>query len=209
MPNFSAVITADIVNYTRLSKADEKKLITVLSSLLKEHKFEFYRGDSFQVYVPDPSKALRIILQLRSLAIRLNGTATFSVDIRSSIAIGFVKSRVKKLQTASDEAFVLSGRSFDAMRMGQRLVISCNKKNAAAGYGLEILAGFIDYLFHDLTAKQAHVVHELLKGKNQLEVAHFLKKSQATVHKHVKAAGWPEMEKLLTQYVQLVKTIES
>jgi len=39
-----AVITADIVNSTKLEKSQEKKLINTLSNILKAYKFEFYRG---------------------------------------------------------------------------------------------------------------------------------------------------------------------
>jgi hypothetical protein len=204
----SAVITADIVNSTRLKKADASRLMKALASALSGWQHEFFRGDSFQVLVPQPADALRLLLQLRTLAIRLN-TTTAPVDIRASIGIASVKQPVKKLQTATDEAFVLSGRAFDGMEKDQRLVITCPEKNSIAATGLEILADFIDYLFRRLTAKQAFVVSELLSGKNQLETARSLKKSQATVHKHTQAAGWPEMEKLMKQYQLLAATIET
>ena len=205
----SAVITADIVNSTRLKKAEAAKLMKSLESLLSPWKYEFYRGDSFQVYVPDPASALDLVLQLRAVAIRISATAGLPVDIRSSLAIGPVKQPVKKLQTASDEAFILSGRAFDALPKEKRLVISCPEKNRITGYGLEVLADFIDYLFQRLTAKQAAVVFELLTGKTQVEAARFLKKSQATVHKHTQSAAWPEMEKIMKQFRLLVNTIEN
>jgi hypothetical protein len=42
----------------------------------------------------------------------------------------------------------------------------------------------------------------------QTDTAKRLKKSQATIHKHTQAAGWPEIEKLLEEYKNLITLIE-
>jgi biotin operon repressor len=207
--NPGAVITADIVNSTKLSKADNKRLIKNLLLILQPYTHEFFRGDSFQVYVKSPVDALQVLLQLRAVAMKLQPGASIPLaDIRSSIGIGLVKQPVKTLRTATDEAFVLSGRSFDKLKPDQRLVISCTEKNQVANLGLNVIAHFIDYLFQRLTSKQASVVFELLLNRTQTEIARKLKKSQATVHKHVQSAGWPEIEKLLQEYRLLIDSIK-
>ena len=204
-----AVITADIVNSTRLSKAETKKLMKNLLALLQPHKYEFFRGDSFQVYVKTPADALLVLLQMRTAAMKLPTETSMPVaDIRASIGIGAVKPPLKDLRTASDEAFILSGRTFDKMKPGQRLTITCNEKNQTANLGLGVVAQFIDYLFQRLTTRQASVVAELLMKRTQTETARKLKKSQATIHKHIQSAGWPQIEKLLTDYQLLIDSIE-
>src|ERR1043165_56861 len=111
-----AVITADIVNSTRLKKMEEKTLLANLSFLLKPYKFEFYRGDSFQVYVSDPKQALKVALQARAAAKRLSsGFSSPFADVRASIGIGDISGPVRDLKTAKGEAFVISGRVFDEM----------------------------------------------------------------------------------------------
>ncbi|HYK56415.1 MAG TPA: hypothetical protein VEV15_08025, partial [Flavisolibacter sp.] len=173
------------------------------------HKYEFFRGDSFQVYVKSPADALSLLLQMRIAAMKLPAETSMPVaDIRGSIGIGVVKPPIKDLRTASDEAFILSGRSFDKMKPGQRLTITCNEKNSTVNLGLGVLAQFIDYLFQRLTTRQASVVAELLMKRTQTETARKLKKSQATIHKHIQSAGWPEVEKLLTDYQLLINSIE-
>jgi len=83
-----AVITADIVNSTRLKKSEEKILIGSLSTILKSYKFEFYRGDSFQAYLPDPKQALKVVLLARAAARRLpSGFSSPFTDVRASIGI--------------------------------------------------------------------------------------------------------------------------
>ncbi len=205
-----AVITGDIVNSTRLSKPQTKKLLKNLSVVLEKHQYEFFRGDSFQVFVKSPVEAFGILLQARAAAMKLSPEASMPVaDIRASIGIGNVKLPVKNLRTATSEAFILSGRSFDTMEKDQRLNIISNEKNKAVNLGLKLISHFIDYLFQRMTVKQAAVVFELLVNRTQTETAKRLKKSQATIHKHTQSAGWPEIEKLLSEYKNLVALIES
>ena len=118
-----------------------------------------------------------------------------------------MKSIIKVLHTATDEAFVLSGRAFDALKTPQRLLFSCSEKNKTVQLGLQVAGDFIDYVFRHLTIKQAGVLFELLQSRTQMETAKLLKKSQATVNKHAQAAGWPELEKLLANYKQFISAI--
>jgi hypothetical protein len=204
----AAVITADIVNSTRLSKADYRKLSKNLEAILQDHQHEFFRGDSLQVFLKDPAGALRLLLQMRTATIKMS-SENINTDIRASIGIGYAKLPIKSLSTASGEAFTLSGRAFDKLAKDQRLTIVCDETQLAVNLGLQVISTFIDYIFRRLTVKQAAVVLELLMNRTQTETAKRLKKSQATVHKHTQSAGWPEIDKLLSNYKDLIKLIES
>jgi hypothetical protein len=203
-----AVITADIVNSTRLSKAENKKLMKNLADIFQGHQHEFFRGDSFQVFIKSPNEALQILLQTRTAAMKLSGSSMPVADIRASIGIGQVKLPVKSFQTATGDVFILSGRAFDKMAKTERTFIITNEKNKAVNLGSKLVSEFIDYLFQRLTFKQAGVVYELLLNRTQIETANLLKKSQATVHKHAQAAGWPEIEKLSADYKNLIALTE-
>ena len=110
----SAVITADIVNSTQLGKPDERKLLKTLEEIFQHNKLEFYRGDSFQVYLKDATEALGLILHARAAALKLVPAISEPIfDVRASIGIGAVHLPVRSLSTASGEAFLLSGRAFD------------------------------------------------------------------------------------------------
>lgn len=205
----ASVITADIVNSTKLSKVDLKKLMNVLVMIFQKHQYEFFRGDSFQVLVRNPTEALQVLLAARLAAMKLLPAHAMPVtDVRTSIGIGNVKLPVRVLQTATGEAFVLSGRNFDKMGKDERTIINCSESNEIAAVGLNIIARFIDYLFQRLTVKQAAVVFELLMSRTQTETARRLKKSQATINKHVQSAGWVQIEMLLKNYELLVNSIQ-
>lgn len=203
----SAVITADIVNSTQLPKANYKKLLKNLEVLFGEYQHEFFRGDSFQLFLKSPGEALGVLLKARTAAIRLSENPSMS-DIRASIGIGTVKLPVKSIQTAIGDVFVLSGRAFDKMEKGERLSIVSDERNKAVNIGLTVISQFIDYLFQRLTFKQAAVVYELLMDRTQTETAMRLQKSQATINKHTQAAGWPQLEKLLAEYKDLISLIQ-
>ncbi|MEJ7588973.1 MAG: hypothetical protein WKI04_15565 [Ferruginibacter sp.] len=202
-----AVITGDIVNSTKLTAVKEKHLVKVLQQVLLPHQFEFYRGDSFQVYQKEPANALKTALLCRTAAasISLASTADPS-DVRISIGIGQVKATIKTLGTAKGEAFTLSGRAFDAIaKTGKRLVFATG--NPLANEGLQVIADYIDSIFKGMTGKQAMVIFELLQGETQQRVAEKLKKSKSTINQHVSSGRWEEIEKLLQQYENIINQL--
>jgi hypothetical protein len=199
-----AVTTGDIVNFTKLSAGEEKKLLHLLATVLEPHQSQFYRGDSFQVYHNNPRDALKTALLCRAAAISLSqGKKAIPSDIRLSIGIGQAKKPTTTLGAAQDEAFILSGRAFDAMNeKNSRLLIS--SANELANAGLQVIADYINGIFNEMTAKQASVIFELLNGQTQQAAAINLKKSKSTIHQHASAGRWPEIERLLQQFDNII-----
>jgi hypothetical protein len=202
-----AVITGDIVNSTLLDPQQEKKLLDQLKIIFQPYKSEFYRGDSFQVYLSDSTRALELALLCRIAAISLAQEETDSMfDIRISIGLGAVEEPVDTLSTAKGEAFVLSGRVLDEMgKTGGRLMITIN--DPLNNIAFSILADYINSIYRQMTAKQAEVIEELLKGENQQQVADKLNKSKSTISQHVTAGRWEEIEELIKKYTSLIELI--
>lgn len=202
-----AVLTGDIVNSTGLGKTIENKLLRNMQQLLSPYMYEFYRGDSFQVYMEDPKIALQIALLCRSVAISVSPEdETIFSDVRVSIGIGQVKVSVKTLGAAKGEAFLLSGRTFDEIvKTNTRLSISTT--NILANEGLQVISDYINAIFKTMTGKQAQVIFELLNGKTQLAVAKKLKRTKSTVNQHVSSGRWNEIEKLLKQYENIINQL--
>jgi hypothetical protein len=199
-----AVLTGDIVNFTRLTPSLEEQLLKKLKQSLKPYQFEFYRGDSFQAYVKDPKTALRVALLCRTAAISLTqDRESASYDIRISIGIGTVSEPIRKLATAKGEAFLLSGRAFDEIQRDDiRLAITTG--NDLVNIGLDILADYIDAIFSNMTAKQADIISGLLIGQTQQNLAYDLDKSKSTVNQLAASGRWAEIEKLLLQFENLI-----
>ncbi|MEO8569807.1 MAG: hypothetical protein ABI419_11740 [Ginsengibacter sp.] len=199
-----AVLTGDIVNSTKLPPAKEKALVKLLEQVLKSYKYEFYRGDSFQVLVKEAGDSLRIALLCRTAAIGI--TENNEADIKVSIGLGEVDDRIKTLGSAKGEAFIISGRAFDELeKTGSRLVIST--ANTMANLSLQVVADYVNSIYSRMTSKQAKVIFELLKGGLQQNVVKKLKKSKSTISQHANSGRWTEIEKILNQYELLVKEI--
>lgn len=210
MLNITTVITADIVN-SEPSWAKElgKRLEQTIYANQPAAKVFFYRGDSFQSYLPDPYSTYRLALKLRNEAkLFEKDRPKIKTDVRISIGIGTVELPVTQLANAQGEAFVLSGRSFDEMGKNEkRLNMQCG--DAKTNIALQTISMFTDYLFQSLTMKQAEVLEHLLNYKTQIETANLLKKSQSTVNSHVKSMGWKQIEGLLGLYEQSIQLLNS
>lgn len=198
-----AVLTADIVHSTQLQPDDLKALLETEEELLAGTRFEFYRGDSFQAYLSNAAAALRLVLQLRTAARRLNQQyGEGLIDVRCAVGLAAGDPPPEPVGTASGPAFLLSGRSFDALVNGACLAIV--SEHAEANLSLDLVARFADHLLRQLTGRQAAVIFELLGDRSQQEVARVLGKSPATISQHVHSGAWPELERLLRDYSTLI-----
>jgi hypothetical protein len=200
----AAILTGDIVNSTGLSPAQEKTLFELLKLFAAEYKYEFFRGDSFQIYVDDPKDALKMALVCRSLAIGLTENDE-RYDVRISIGIGEINLPIGNLGMAKGEAFLLSGRRFDDLGDDRRLSIGCG--NELADIGLEVIADYLDNIYGGMTGKQADLITSLLRGMTQQQVSVTLNKSKSTVSQLAAAGRWPEIEKLLEQYKRIIEKL--
>ena len=199
-----AVLTGDIVNSTRLNRAQHKKLFNAVQKIFSHVKFEFYRGDSFQAYIKNAPEALKLALLCRTTAMSISKSEQIIFDVRAAVGLGSVIAPVRSLNTAKGEAFVFSGRSFDEMaKKNERLAIVAGK--SLANEALQVISAYLDSIFRAMTGKQAEVITELLKGITQQEVSEKFKKTKSTVSQHANAGRWPEIEKLLQQYENIIK----
>jgi hypothetical protein len=204
---FHSVLTADLVNSTLLEPTREKQVLQSIKSILANHKSEFFRGDSFQVYLPKAEEALKVALLCRTSAIALQpDDSSVRSDVRISIGIGNVEGPVRELATAKGEAFLLSGRAFDNMQKSEgRLIISTEHKLGNTSFS--VLSDYINSIYKQMTTKQAEVIFELLKGLSQQQVAEKLNRSKSTISQHVTAGKWDEIENLIDKYQQIVQLI--
>ncbi|MBN1415181.1 MAG: hypothetical protein JW973_08790 [Bacteroidales bacterium] len=208
MKRIRAVITADIVNSSMLGKGAFNALIKSIEKFFNtaEIIYSFYRGDSFYALC-DVSVAFISACLLRTIAIQASEKESEKeIDIRMAIGIGNAEEPFKDLGTAKGDAFVLSGREMDRLeKEGPRLSIRC--KNNIADLGLSAIALFTDFLLKKMTVKQAAVIHSLLQGFTQVEVARKLGKTQSTINKHAGAANWNELVRLIEIYEKLTSQL--
>jgi predicted DNA-binding protein YlxM (UPF0122 family) len=195
-----AVITADIVNSTKLTDSDFQKLIQEIRLLFKSpDKIEFYRGDGFQVLISDAQEAVVKLLLIRLTALRYSGE--FRIDVRQSVRLGKVATDIKDLGSHIDDTFLHSGRIFDTFGeadVNDSLIITCGNKRYDFVY--QLIADYLDTLIGTITVKQAEVLNYHFDGMSQKDIASELKKSTATVSNQIKVARTMEIERLINRF---------
>ena len=172
MNKTGAVLTADIVNSTRLGSKAVPAMVTALEKVLKQYKatmISFYRGDSFQCYTNDPVISFKLALALRT-EVRILGRqlADTDTDIRISIAIGSIPVSVTP-KTAQHLTFKLSGIGLDRLEKSE-LRMHIQSEQGVGMLTFTAISQFADHLLSGITFKQAEVLKYLLQGLNQTEI---------------------------------------
>mgnify|MGYP000336102714 CR=1 FL=1 len=155
----AGVITGDIVNSGGLSKEEHKSCLVNLEQMmidlmqLYDAKGDIFRGDEFQLFVPEYWMSLRCAVVLRLCIMK----AVKNSDARVSLGIGQYMDIADELRkTAKGEAFELSGRGLSDIK-DERLKIFSSifdfQNNA-----LELLVRHLDSIVTDLSQKQAEVL---------------------------------------------------
>ncbi len=208
--NYS-IITADVVNYTKISQKPEVNLInnfiewTKEASIVSEVKYEIFRGDSFQCIIPNLNHTLKICLLNRAYFLRLSKNQN-GLDLRQAIGIGEISSLEKTLSRSDGEAFRYSGRSFDEMnKKGNRLVFRSSYPEIDAEMNTSFT--LLEAIIQGWTSTQAEVFFYKLQGKKEKEIAGLLNISQPAVNKHLKAVSWSANESLLNRFEEIITKI--
>ncbi|MCW4631586.1 MULTISPECIES: SatD family protein [Marinomonas] len=157
--NTGGVITGDIVNSSALSDAEHQACLQQVEQAIAIFQDEFhaqgdvFRGDEFQVFVPNPKDALRCAVLLRLALMK----CVKGADARVSVGIGKYKQIETELRkTAKGEAFQLSGRALKDMDE-ERLKLSL-QDTVEANPSRDLLIRHLDFMMTGLSEKQAEVL---------------------------------------------------
>ena len=187
-----AVITADIVNSTKIEETNRYLLVDELDNIIQDLKrlsslrCEMYRGDSFQVLVDDVKYCLEIALLIRLGLKKSNLLKNGKLDARMAIGVGEVSYEHEQVILSNGEAFRLSGRTFDKLNK-RRLLIATNINDVDEP--LNVMLAFIDELLKGLSYTQSKYLYDsLLYNMSQMELANVYNTSQPNIAKHLKSA---------------------
>lgn len=215
-----AILTADIVGYSKLSYSESDILIKKIHEVFQDSQsvrtnissLRIFRGDSIQIEIKDISKALLMALTLRSLVNKTFCEAGKKslpyVNVRIAIGIGSVQSPRNLVNESSGDAYTRSGRSLDTMKNNKRFIV-VKTGNPAIDTELNTELMLLEFILAGWTANSAEVVFWALQGCNETEIAKILGKSQPAVNQAKKRAGWSGIEVLLNRFEMLVHNIAS
>ena len=203
-----AVLTGDIINFTRLNSEQRQSLVVATEKLLKSWvdtpgDAEVFRGDSYQVILGDINNAIKKSIKLICWFKKHSDTVNnIQLSSRVSVGIGTIAYKGKSVLDSDGEAFHQSGRYFDKMGAGETLTIQTN--NEEINQQVTIILSFINLFINQWTPNQAEVIYLACEGYTQLKMAEELNLNQAAVNRRLKAASWKEVEKGILYINKLV-----
>ena len=218
----NATISADIVSSTSLSVIDLTHLQSVIRQFLDELSREsqdedwgrLFKGDSVEIFLKDPHKALRKALLLKALVkktfVESNMGARQSpfkrFGVRMAIGIGEMRMANKDRDVLDGEAIYYSGRMLEkADREGisvkRSMFFAC--KDPMLTEQMDVMLGLLDVLFKDATARQSEILYYKLTGLNEEEIAAKLSIKQSAVNQHSNASGWKAIESAVNYFEKL------
>lgn len=162
------VITGDIVNSTSIGSEWKDRIFQSLQAVQIDFatakidvKYEMFRGDSFQVMVHPSTATILIAIAIRvKLISQTPNDRSKKWDARVSVGIGHYDFESSTIVTSAGEAFILSGRRFDALKKAR---LAVQTPWDAVNDELDVSTAFADDIITNTTVKQAAVVYQMLR----------------------------------------------
>lgn len=213
MPNkkIYAVLTGDLVGYSRYKTKDRKEVLLHLKDSFKKlplditaSKFWVFRGDSFQGILSRPEEALKAALIIRSsLVSRYKGKRS-RLDARIAIGIGTVDYLPRRVGEGDGEAFRNSGMELDGMKKSEKnLIVKTPWKEHNDELSTE--CALLDAVIERWTKEQAEAIMYQIMGLTQEEIARILKISQPAVFHRLRTCGSRAVQEFLKRYKDAIK----
>jgi len=210
-----AIITGDIVASSLLSSNKRKMLHKVMvdSSKVLQDEFkdavpmgvDIFRGDSWQIILSKPAKALRLALFYRAILRAKMESHRF--DTRMAIALGHVDFIPgNRVSEGFGEAYQLSGKALESMPKASNM--SFVFPGMELEKALNVVIRLIDSISSRWSDRQALAVAGALRGWKQEKIAEkwWKKKvSQQAIAQHLSRAGWYPVEKGILFFEQCLR----
>ncbi|MBJ6367095.1 HMG-box domain-containing protein [Snuella sedimenti] len=202
----TSVITGDIIKSRNHSNPEAwiKKLESALT-LLSSHKsyWEIYRGDSFQIEIPDYYSCFEKAVFIKACIKSIKG-----LDVRLAIGIGNKTYQGKKVSESNGEAFVYSGETLETLqREKQNLLIKTNNTELDKELNLYFKLALI--AMDNWTTNSAEIVKLSLENPDTLqsELGKMVGINQNAISKRQRRAYLSEILELNLMYRQKIATI--
>lgn len=198
-----AVITGDIIDFTRLDNERREELIGDTDDHIKRwvkrpEDAAIFRGDSFQLIFEDLNLAVIRSIQLICWFKKQAGPAYPNLSTRISLGVGELAFQGKTVLDSDGAAFHLSGRNFDQLEAGELLRITTG--HTEKDEQLNVLLMFMNLVMNNWSPHQAEVLYWVLEDQNatQKNIAKRLNIFQSNIAKRLQIAHWKEMEKAIS-----------
>ena len=225
MPN--ATISADIVSSTSLSVEELTLLQSDIRHFLDELSVNsqgsdwgrLFKGDSVEIFMLDPHKALRIALLLKALvkkapvSLKSNKNAKRSLfrkyGIRLAVGVGEMRVADQKNDILDGEAIYNSGRLLESQKKTTKDKPSIKRslffgsKDVVLSSQMDVILGLLDAILKEMTIRQSEILYYKLLGSNEEEIASKLSIKQSAVNQQSNSFSWSSIESAVNYFEKL------
>ena len=225
MPN--ATISADIVSSTSLSVEELTLLQSDIRHFLDELSVNsqgsdwgrLFKGDSVEIFMLDPHKALRIALLLKALvkkapvSLKSNKNAKRSLfrkyGIRLALGVGEMRVADQKNDILDGEAIYNSGRLLESQKKTTKDKPSIKRslffgsKDAGLSSQMDVILGLLDAILKEMTIRQSEILYYKLLRSNEEEIASKLSIKQSAVNQQSNSFSWSSIESAVNYFEKL------
>lgn len=200
----TSIITGDITNSRKLTSKvwidGLKKLLATKGETPSD--WEIYRGDEFQLEIPNPEDALLAALQIKAYL------RTLKIGVRMSIGVGDKTHEAAKISESNGSAFIRSGEVFETLKK-QKTTLAINSGNATFDAEMNLMLRLGLTIMDNWLAQPAEFVLTAIENRSlsQEEIGHKLGINQAAVSRRQKRAQFDLIMELESYYRKKIRTL--
>lgn len=191
----TSIITGDIINSRNI---EPQHWMPILKNILNNYgldpaQWEIYRGDSFQLEVL-PTEALLAAIYIKACIRSIEG-----LDVRLAIGIGKKSYVSEKITTSNGSAFINSGECFEGLK---KSILAIKSPFSDFDNPINLMLDLAQLTMNSWTQKSSEIVKIAIENPNatQKQMADLLYKTQSSVSKSLKIAGFEEIMKMEKYY---------
>nr|WP_042244283.1 hypothetical protein [Jejuia pallidilutea] len=202
----TSIVTGDIIK-SRSLKNPELWMHTLKSALstlnADTSKWEIYRGDSFQIEIPNISKSFISAIYLKACIKMVNG-----LDVRLAIGIGKKTYEGNKVSESNGEAFIFSGETLESLKKN-KVNLSIKTANETLNKELNLYLKLALTFMDSWTVSSAEIVKLSIEQPDALqqELADIIGTKQDAISKRQKRAELDLIWELNSMFQQKITTL--
>lgn len=202
-----AVITGDIIGSR---KAAPTEWVKALKRKLQEfgsspREWEIYRGDEFQLELPQPEKALLCALELKACIKSLS-----NLDVRMAIGLGEKNYQGDRISESNGSAFSNSGNQFNLLKK-QRVTLAISSPYPAFDADINLMLKLALVTMDSWSTVSAELAEIVFANPNLLqeEIAQQLEIKQSAVSQRARRAQLDLVMELIQYYQYKVEKLKT
>jgi hypothetical protein len=204
----TSIITGDLIKSRSIGA---KQWLPALKKILASEggtpkTWEIFRGDSFQIEVKDPSRALLMAVRIKSAMKCIK-----HLDVRMAIGVGTKEYSGAKITESNGEAFIFSGGRLEEINL-QKLNLAIRTPWADFDKEMNLYFKLALVIMDGWSTRSAELVRLLTeqyaesRELKQTKLADKLNITQSSVSIRIKRAYYTEIHALLEHFEEKIKT---